>query len=115
MRAVGLLPGYDPKSMTPRLRAHCNTMLDKFHRQICQREPPGLLRIIAMYRCVRLAFERANEDQERAYWRGYLANLEQSAEVYRAAYIRRRGEQKPITGKEQDFWRQYERASRRGR
>jgi hypothetical protein len=104
---------YDYRKMTPRLEAHCNEMLGKFHKKIVQREPPGLLRIIAMYRCVRLAYERANEEPERLYWKAYLGNLERSAEVYRAAYLKRRGEQKPVSGRERDFWRQYDRASRR--
>lgn len=74
-------------AMPPKIRAHVNAMIGKFHKEIAKREPPGLLRIIAMYRCARLAHQRANEDAERAFWKRYLLLLEARADQYRTALL----------------------------
>jgi hypothetical protein len=81
--------GY-PGKLDPKLKAHLNKMLARFHVEIRRREKTPLGRAAALYACARLAHQRASSDPERHFWKWYLANLEGHLEKLKAEALKRK-------------------------
>ena len=78
------------QTMDPKLKAHCNEMLGIFVRKIQKREKTSLMRLMALYACIRLAHQKCNNEPEKRFWSWYLTKLEARAEEMKHAELRRR-------------------------
>lgn len=73
----------------PKLRQKLQVLLERFAKQAKKNYPPGIQRMAAVYACVRVAHQKANDENERKFWRGYLDNLERKVDELKKARARR--------------------------